>query len=202
MEEHLRTWKDRDEVPPGIRFHSVDETHALAQEGPDAGIGKVIDSLLGSQEVNWKSALSTLLKGALTAIFGSAAAGESYKAEYVITMAGHAKTNSEPDTRLPVGLDYAVWTYTFTRTGVKTYCQSAIAFAMRSSLIDYAKLTDLDIFQLLRLQGTPPDLSKELSELIKANRHSVLTNVTRHGLHADAFFSAERRAGRPVPATS
>lgn len=102
LESNIRNWKDRDEVPPGLRFHAIDATNAMAASGPADGISKVINSLLGGQDVNWKSALSSMLKSALDAILGEAKTGEAYRAEYVITMAGHAKTDTEPDTRLPV----------------------------------------------------------------------------------------------------
>ncbi len=165
------------QVPPGLMLFEYGETRVSTSQGPAAGITSAIKGLLTNPAEKWRQAVTDLATVALNTLLGAGGGASSNTSLYMIAMDGQPAHDAEEDSQVVVRIDYCLWTYNFTSTGVKDVAQAAVAYFARKSLIDYRHIaSDLAIEQLLTVTGLKKDLRDELLAKIEKER-----KVNGHG---------------------
>lgn len=161
------------QVPPGMMVYEYGETRVSTEQGPAAGITSAIKGLLQNPADKWKDAVTDLATVALNTLLGAGGGSSSNTSLYMIAMDGRPAAGDEEDSQVVVRIDYCLWTYNFSSTGVKDVAQSAVAYFARKSLIDYQHIcSEVAIEQLLTLTGLKKALRDELMAKIAKEKET------------------------------
>jgi len=196
IDDRIKRAKENNEVPAGLKMFEASESHVVSSKGASEGISKALDSFLSDAEPRWKDGVKNLIGTAINSLLGAATGASSNTTFYIIALDGHAATETEEESYVPVRIDYCLWVYNFKREGITETVESALVYQARKSLLDFENIpSKLQIEMALKNIGTPKSLRDEIIKYLDSNKQAQ--NLKTYSLGLEKNLQEEMKSTLP-----
>lgn len=108
----------------------------------------------------------------MNALLGGASGASSNSTFYIVALDGHAASDIQQETYVPIRIDYCLWVYNFKREGITETVESALVYSATKSLMDIENIpSKLQIEMALKNIGTPKELRDEFISYVEDEKH-------------------------------